>query len=236
MRKILLASTMLIFSLPAFAEESGSFIKIIHEDGHVDVIDIAPSAPAKQPEPPPIEVTPDRQAMPGEVKPAQVPMIVEEQTPKAPAEPKAEKGKPDVSDTAMRAPAPKPLPVKKPAAAKKEAPVKTQEVAAAPPVPQEPRAVTPPRMPVQRTLPEGSEIGRSKAIAIAIDYAPPSSDIEVFLADYEEKPAYAVVFKTEDGFHEVIIDKVLGTVLDSRESQAFNTGQVRPGHLPDSLR
>lgn len=101
--------------------------------------------------------------------------------------------------------------------------------------PKAPQVVVPPQMPVQRDIQRGDQITRAQAILIALDYAPPSSDVEGFISEFEGVPAYSVIFKIEDGFHEVILDQSTGQVLASRESRQLVPRSV-PGHLPTSLR
>ncbi len=193
MKPILLV-LLLCFSLPAavFAGDEGHTIKIIRDDGSVEVIDLRKSAQSSPPEP-------DVKTQP---KPTEIQASV-------PAQDDA------------------PAPVKR---AKKKA---VKKAYAPPP----PRTVKPPPLPVQRKIQSGATttITRGKAISIAMGYAPPSSDVEVFRSEYEGTPVFAVVFKTEDGFHEVLIDDQSGKVLESRESQDFSA-KAAPGHLPADLR
>ncbi|HOO82031.1 MAG TPA: PepSY domain-containing protein [Alphaproteobacteria bacterium] len=204
MRYLILA-VLLIFSFPALAQDEGHTIRIIQEDGSVDVIDLRQSA--SEPEPKPA---------------AQAPV----EMPKAKAEP---------------------APVKKAKAvpSKKSAPKKVVAV----PLPA-PKIVTPPPLPVQRkvapspsTEEEGvknapvqkSEIRRAQAISVALDYAPPSSDVEVYRSEYNGQRVFAVMFKIEDGYHEVLVDAHSGKVLESRKSDIMRA-QPKPGHLPGSLQ
>ena len=57
-------------------------------------------------------------------------------------------------------------------------------------------------------------ISQNTAIGIALDKAPPSKDFKVFAQEYKGKPAYSVMFRTEDGPYEVLVDAVTGRILD----------------------
>ena len=214
MKRILLAA-MVCLSAPALAADDSEYtIKVIGEDGSVQVLDLRQAPNAPDPLPHPAEPAAPEVPSPAPVK---------EEVSAVPPVPKAER-----APKAAAAPAPQ-------KAAKKPA-VKKAVVKAAPPPP--PQAVKPPPLPVQRQAAPGRPpvITRGKAISIALGYAPPSSDVEVFRSDYQGQEVYAVIFKTEDGFHEVLIDDQTGKVLESRESAYFQSRSSRPGHLPDELR
>ncbi|MCB1720876.1 MAG: PepSY domain-containing protein [Rhodospirillales bacterium] len=193
MRYLILA-VLAVFSFPALAQDEGHTIRIIQEDGSVDVIDLRQSAPAPEP-------------------------VVD-----APVEtPKVEKGT---------------VPVKKAkkASSKKSAPEKVAAVPLPPPLPVQ-RKVAPlateegaENAPAQRP-----EIRRAQAISVALDYAPPSSDVEVYRSEYKGQSVFVVMFKVEDGYHEVLVDAYNGKVLDSRKSDIMRA-QPKPGHLPGSLQ
>ena len=86
-----------------------------------------------------------------------------------------------------------------------------------------------------RQAPEGVEITPALAMSIAIDHAPPSSDMKIFRSDYQGQSVYAVVFKTDEGFEEVLVDSITGKVLKVRPSEHFDA-TPKPGHLPGTLR
>ena len=179
-----------MFSSGALAQDDGHTIRIIQEDGSVDVIDLrqkVPVSPSENPEP----------QNAGSSSNAVKTSKGEQKSQKAAPKPKVKK-----KDVAVVAP---------------------------------PQPVRPPPMPVQRTAPEGMELHRGQAIAIALDYAPPSSDVEVFSSEHEGRRAFSVMFKIEDGYHEVLVDAQNGTVLESRKSDVLNS-QARPGYLPGGLR
>ena len=94
----------------------------------------------------------------------------------------------------------------------------------------------PPPLPVQRHIQAGAaQMTRAMAVAIALRYAPPASDVEVFRTDDNGLAAYAVIFKTAGGFHEVLLDGQTGRVLASGESRHFSNAAA-PGRLPPGLR
>jgi len=63
------------------------------------------------------------------------------------------------------------------------------------------------------SMPTDTAIPQSVAVSIAIDNAPASSDFKVLRRVHEGIPVYAVVFKTEDGPHVVLIDARNGEVV-----------------------
>ena len=215
MKRILLTAFVL-FAAPVWAADDSDYtIKVIGDDGSVQVLDLRKTA---QPPVPEALSEPAREVPAVEEKAAPV----REEAKVAP-EPTIERM--PVEEAVVKTPAPKKSVAKK--VAKKAAP---------PPPPPEPKVVTPPPMPVQRQITTGSKtITRGRAIAIALDYAPPSSDVEVFLQRYENRDVLAVVFKVEGGFHEVLIDPDNGTVLESRASEAFGN-TAKPGHLSAGFR
>ena len=91
-----------------------------------------------------------------------------------------------------------------------------------------------PKFAPRQALP-GAEITPALAMSIAIDHAPPSSDVEVFRSEYKDQPAFAVVFKTDEGFEEVLVHSETGKVLKVRRSETFDA-TPKPGHLPAGLR
>ena len=59
----------------------------------------------------------------------------------------------------------------------------------------------------------GETISRNKAIGIAVRHAPPASDFRVFQAMHNDRPVYSVIFKTEKGDREVLVDAFTGDVV-----------------------
>ena len=225
MRPLLLSGALFVFAaMPALAQDPNSTITIIHEDGSKDVIDLRnkanPNSPARIPEPvkpAPSEVAPQPDA-------ANIPQVAVE------PEPILEE------DSIV----PEPRVVHAPVEDDKAKAQPKVEPPKAKPAPPEKAAVTPPPMPVQRkvqgTLEPDQNISRQAALAIALDYAPPSMDMNMFLVDYQGREVYAAIFKTEDGFHEVLVDPRTGTVLESQASSRFDNRAARPGTLPQQLR
>ncbi len=185
----------------------GSSITIIHDDGSKDVINLERGAEES------VESAPAPETAPQEV------VVEEAPAPKAVVEKKVEEK-------------PKEKPKAKPKAALKPK-VKPKPKAALEPVED---IVTPPRKPVRQTIPQGAKITPERASYIALEEAPPSSGMKVFLSEFEGAEAYAVVFKVEDGFHEVLVDTVSGQIMSSQPSAYFTATEPRPGHLPQQLR
>lgn len=194
--RLLLFIFAVCLSFPAVAGEDQGVIKVIHDDGSVDVIDLRQPQPAA-----PVEDAAAERAL--EASPA----------PKAAVE------------QAVHKPEHKPVPRK---------PVQKAALPSPTPAPVR-EIVKPPPLPIQRDIQSGAAITRGRAVSIALGYAPPSSDVEVFRSVFEGQDVFAVVFKTEDGFHEVLVDSRSGKVLVSRESDDFQA-RAAPGYLPKGLR
>ncbi len=60
---------------------------------------------------------------------------------------------------------------------------------------------------------EGTVITKKIATAIALEIAPPSRSLIVQNRVMNERPVYAVIFKTEDGPYEILVDGLSGKVL-----------------------
>lgn len=70
-------------------------------------------------------------------------------------------------------------------------------------------------------------ISKERALSIALEKAPPAREFEV----NERGDVYAVLFKTEDGAQEVIVDRYTGEILSSKSLEAVGNS-VPPGYLP----
>lgn len=208
MRFLPLTLGLFLLSAPALAQ-----ITVINEDGSQTTF--APgqetaTKPAPAPEP---EVQKSQ-----EPEPEPLPIAKETQPepmPKPEPAPKTENSKPE----------PPKEPAPKPKAAEKQ-PVETEPVHIldtveweAPPVP--PRkpvfevAAPAPAKPIIPPHPRDIKvISQNTAIGIALDKAPPSKDFKVFAQEYKGKPVYSVMFRTEDGPYEVLVDAVTGRILD----------------------
>ena len=62
-------------------------------------------------------------------------------------------------------------------------------------------------------LPQGGVIPQNRAVAIAIDRAPPARDFDVFRRMHGDRRVYAVVFRTDSGPYEVLVDAQSGDVV-----------------------
>ena len=200
-------------AFPAFAQQANT-ITIIREDGTKDVIQLGGPPPAV-PEPvkraPKVEVETKPAPMPA---PEAVPMP--EKAPEAVAEPIV----PKIERTAPPVSKPKP----KKAVKAKSKPVAKKR-------PQDPLALIPPRKPHRQVLPAGQQITKDKALYIALAEAPPSRDVQVYSVQGAQGPAYSVLFKTEDGMYEILVDAASGVILQSGTVKV-EQGFVKPGHLP----
>lgn len=221
MKRYLLASAVVlsVVAVPVLAQENT--ITIIHEDGSQDVIQLGgKKAPAPAPAPksaPRVEVETKPAPQPvTEVAP--VPEAVPAQEPVAaePIMPKVER---------IAEPVSKPVPKKE---EKKAAPVKSvQKTGPQKAAPRDPLAFVPLRKPHRRVITQDTVITKEKALYIALGEAPPSRDVQVM----ERDGAYSVIFKTEDGPYEVLIDASNGVV--QRSGLIEQTAPVtKPGHLP----
>ena len=216
MKRYLLASAVVlsVMAVPVTAQENT--ITIIHEDGSKDVIQLGGNkapAPAPAPKAPPRVEVETKHAPQSVTEVAPVPEAVPAQEPAAaePIMPKVER---------IAEPVSKPVPKKE---EKKAAPAKVAKKAA----PRDPLAFVPLRKPHRRVMTQDTVITKEKALYIALGEAPPSRDVQVM----ERDGAYSVIFKTEDGPYEVLIDASNGVV--QRSGLIEQTAPVtKPGHLP----
>ena len=92
-------------------------------------------------------------------------------------------------------------------------------------------AFVPPRKPHRQVMPSGQVITKDKALYIALSEAPPSRDVQVYSVQSERGAAYSVLFKTDEGAYEVLVDAGSGVILNSGAVQVERS-YVKPGHLP----
>lgn len=205
MKRLLLTAALCAFVFPVFAQDA-NVITIIREDGTKEVIPLGGSAP-----PVPRAPVPRTPRVETRTKPSVVPQRVEEA---APVVPKIERVAPPVSQ-------PKTTKTAKP---KIKPTVKSRS--------KDELAFSPPRKPHRRAVvPKGEAITKDKALYIALAEAPPSRDVQVFTVQGEQGVAYSVLFKTEDGMYEVLVDGASGVILNSGAVQVERSF-VEPGHLP----
>ena len=74
-------------------------------------------------------------------------------------------------------------------------------------------------------------IPKNEAIAIALSVAPPSRDMQVTPFSDEQGLMYSVLFKTDNGAYEVLVDAHTQQILRS-EYKENGQAIVEPGHLP----
>ena len=205
MRFLPLTLGLFLLSAPALAQ-----ITVINEDGSQTTFSPGQETatkPAPTPEP---EVQ-------KEPEPAPEPTI-EEIVPETENEPEPV---PEPKSEPLQEPAPKPKAAESPPVETQAEPVHILDTVEweAPPVP--PRkpvfkvAEPAPAKPIIPPHPRDIKvISQNTAIGIALDKAPPSKDFKVFAQEYKGKPAYSVMFRTEDGPYEVLVDAVTGRILD----------------------
>lgn len=234
MKRFLLTSAVCVFAFSSVGVAQESTITIIHEDGHEDVIELGGSAPKAAPSSrtPKVEVAPKPARSVVFKDPGAVAEPVVEAAPVAPkiapmpvleSEPKVVK-KP--APKVVKKAAPKPQPKKKPkpkAVAKNVAKAKVER---------DVLAIVPPRKPQRRAQPvAGETISKDKALYIALSEAPPAKNVQVYLREGKAGLEYSVVFKTEEGAYEVVVDGATGVITRSGKVSG-NADFVRPGHLP----
>lgn len=207
MKRFLLsfAVCVLAFPLPVVAQEEPNAIIIIREDGSKEVIPLGGAAP-------PVPAPAERRAP-----------SVEVETRSAPD---GAASRPKIAPTIERAA----RPVTKPNS--KAAPVQTATPKAKPKnVRKDALALIPPRKPHRQIMPTGEGITKDKALYIALSEAPPSRDVQVYTVQSEQGAAYSVLFKTDEGAYEVLVDAGSGVILSSGAVQVERS-YVKPGHLP----
>ncbi len=92
-------------------------------------------------------------------------------------------------------------------------------------------ALIPPRKPHRQIMAGDAPITKQKALYIALADAPPSRDVQVFNVQAEQGSAYSVLFKTESGMYEVLVDGSSGIIIHSGNVKVERSF-VEPGHLP----
>lgn len=222
MKKFILGLSVCVLTFPvvagdAFAQQANT-ITIIREDGSKEVIPLetAPPVPERVERAPRLEV---------ETKPSVAPSAAPKAAPESvsePVVPRVERVAPPVSQDKPKVVEQQPAkPAKKPA----------PKTVAAKRAPLDPLAIIPPRKPHRQVLPAGEVITKEKALYIALAEAPPSRDVQVYSVPTEQGSAYSVLFKTDDGMYEVLVDAASGVILSSGAVQVEH-GYVKPGHLP----
>jgi len=206
MKRFLLMFALCVVAVPVMAPEAFSqganVITIIRDDGTKDVIELGGP-------PPPV---PER---------IQRPPTIEVETGSLPAphvapEPFEPKIPPSVERVAKPESKPKIKPTVKPKAIKKRV---------------DALAFVPPRKPYRRFIPSDEPITKDRALYIALNDAPPSRDVQVYPVQSSRGPAYSVLFKTEEGAYEVLVDAESGLILNSGAVKVEHS-YTKPGHLP----
>ncbi|MFK7839704.1 MAG: PepSY domain-containing protein [Bdellovibrionales bacterium] len=215
-------------SAPVFAQ--GNVITIIRDDGTQDVIPLGGEDVRKDKKSvvlkkePQADLPSDDQRL---VPPAQ---RIEEVAPLPASElepaPAQESVKMPVETTKARvAEEVQPRPLSKPAAEKRAVSLSQQDMVEFVPKPQ--------RKPQQRMVDVSiaEPLTQSQALNIALADAPPAKDFKVSVNDEGGALLYSVVFRTDDGQYEIVVDAQSGLIT---RSGYIGDGQtsVKPGHLP----
>lgn len=189
MRYFLFILVLLAFAAPAVADEP--LIKVIREDGSVDVYNI----PQRSPSPPPVET--DSGPTLEDVMAA---------TPVPPKEKPSSKPGMKLEPKPLKAAAANETPKK--SEMKKEAKPSVHQASVAP----APKII-PPKPVAALSVPPGQEVTRELALAIALPHAPPARSVNVVQRTYEGKLVYLVQFKTDSGDRDVLVDARNGDVV-----------------------
>lgn len=213
MKIFLLAAAILLSSVSAYAQDNA--IKVVNPDGSVSVFEIPGSVPQVSEDSPPPAPEPQlrkkqqEEPVAAEIKPVEPPK--KEEVKKVAEPPKAAPVK--------KASAPVTPPAKKEKSAPAVEIVKeeTGTFTRIPPPPgrkpsKNTASATEPAA-LSKPLREQDILSRNEAVGIALRDAPPASDFKVFQRMFEGGPVYTVVFKTEDGVHEVMVDAFTGEIV-----------------------
>ena len=206
-------AAVLMTALPALAQDGA--IKIINEDGSVTEFKIPKNEDAmrRTPQPPP-EPEPEMEA--------QAPVPVEAEELRPPARPRdflgrvlGYEGKKDapapVKEEIVEEAAPEPVKEK----SRKKDVAKAVEAQRALPYPAH-KPATPKGYEQEPPPAPDALISQNAAVGIAIKHAPPASDFKVFRAMHNSRPVYSIVFKTDYGDREVLVDAFTGDVVKKK--------------------
>lgn len=212
MRFLPLTIGLFLLSAPALAQ-----ITVINEDGSQTTFSPGQETATKLPPAPEPEVqkAPEPEPTPQAEETQPEPEFEPEPIPDPEPKPKAKEPEPQPKQK----PAPKPKTAEKqPVEAEPVHILDTVEWEAPPVPPRKPLYEVAEPVPEKPIIPphprEIKVISQNTAIGIALDKAPPSKDFKVFAQEYKGKPAYSVMFRTEDGPYEVLVDAVTGRILD----------------------
>lgn len=193
--------------LPAHAQDN-SKIRVINEDGSVSEVDLPGWGVA-----PPEESKKSSRKV--KENPVEESSVAEEEAPAAAPAPPARKS---AETQKKQEPAEKAPPIPEYVEKKKRPATPVAAVAPvskAPPVPgRKPAPMTPEEIAAVPPPSLDDVIHQNEAVGIALKYAPPSKDFRVLRRLQDGLPVYAVLFKTETGVHEVIVDAFSGSVLE----------------------
>jgi hypothetical protein len=214
---LILLVTVSIFPFCALAQDN--LIRIIHDDGRVDEIEM----PGNKKHVPP-EMPADTATLPPASKDSPVAEdIAPVQAAPDPVERAIEKA---VRET-DKAPAPKVAAKpakKKQQEAKKETPAESAPEGAISQYPASPEAIGRPMLePEPRQIPPGTEITKEMALSIALDFAPPARSVTVLPRTHNGTPVFVVSFRTDDGIEDFLIDRQTGEPIWADGSRGAQT-------------
>ena len=227
MKKFLLSWCLCVFALPAFGQGEQA-ITIIGDDGSKQIVPIDSASPSKKSVVRVPKVEKANGVVPNPVY--DVPSLVTKQEPLAApqvsveeAHQKAVQQMRDGSQAPVK-PAVKPKNTK---IEKNAEPISGDDNASDAPKPLR----KPTYRRVDPAIASGQPIDKEAAMSIALGVAPPSRDIQVTSFSDDKGLMYSVVFKTDDGLYEVLVDAVTREILRS-EYKDEGQASVKPGHLP----
>lgn len=213
MRRLIFTAAVLVFlAVPAGAQSDS--IRVIDEDGSVQEVKIPkrPAAKATAEPAPARKIAPESAARPEpEQKPqaaassvATGPVEFDLPRPKSPLVEKLKPAEPETRKTPVSRPVPSaPVDANMPLPPRKGQPLGRDYPWEYWPEPGAPE------------IPPGRQVSRDLALAIALENAPPARSVHVLPRTHEGKPVFVVRFKTENGPHDVIIDRRSGEIITS---------------------
>lgn len=208
--RIIFVLFLAFIAIPAYAQDST--IRVINEDGSVSEIDLPGWGAAPPEETKKLSRKVKEEPVPEE-KSVEAEPVVEDKPAVAAPQPAKKSTETEKTPAEKLPPIPQYVEKKKRPvpAASAVASVPTHKI---PPVPgRKPVPMTPQE--IAAIPPPGLDdvIHQNEAVGIALKYAPPSKDFRVLRRLHDGQPVYAVLFKTETGVYEVVVDAFSGGVL-----------------------
>jgi len=203
--------------LPAYAQDNK--IRVINEDGSVSEVDLPGWSAA-----PPQETNKSSRKAVKKEEPAaeeesvEVEPVTEEKIPAAAPAPPAKKSagmRKEQEPAEKLPPIPEYVEKKKQPVAPVASASSSSSPSMAPPVPgRKPAPMTAAEIAAIPPPSLNDVIHQNEAVGIALKYAPPSRDFRVLRRLHNGQPVYAVLFRTDNGVYEVVVDAFSGRVLE----------------------